>query len=457
MNHVFFGRRRPTRVARVAPALALALLATMAPAVVTAEQASAAASCPCTLWADSTVPAIVDFNDAAAVELGTQFSADYDGVVSGVRFYKSEANTGTHIGSLWTSTGSLLAQVTFTAETADGWQRATFDQPVPVTANTNYVISYHTNVGHYSVTPQYFSGDYDAAPLHAPSGNGANNGLFAYSPVPTFPTGTYNGNNYWVSPVFAPALRSIAVSPNPVSVGVGLTTALTATGQYTDGSSQDLTAGATWSASGSAKVSAAGVVTGTAAGSATVTATLGAVSGSTAVTVTAPVLRSLTVSPSPAPVIAGIPVQLSLTGAYSDGSTKNLTSSAAWSSSAATRATVSAAGLLTGKAAGPATVTATVAGLSASTTVTVRTITSVDVVPLLSIIKVGRQVQLTAIARLSDGSTANVTSAATWCSALPTVATVSATGLVTGKRAGVGVVFATVGGRTDLGLVNVTP
>ena len=79
-----------------------------------------------------------------------------------------------------------------------------------------------------------------------------------------------------------------------------------------------------------------------------------------------------------------------------------------------------------------------------------------DLVPLVSIIKVGKQAQLTAIARLSDGSTANLTDAATWCSTLPLVAPVSATGLVTGKQPGIVLVFATVGGHTGLGLVTVT-
>ena len=44
------------------------------------------------------------------------------GTVTGVRFYKAAANTGTHIGSLWSATGTQLASATFTNETASGWQ-----------------------------------------------------------------------------------------------------------------------------------------------------------------------------------------------------------------------------------------------------------------------------------------------------------------------------------------------
>ena len=54
--------------------------------------------------------------DTAAVELGVKFRADVAGSITGVRFYKGTGNTGTHVGHLWTSTGTLLATATFTGE-----------------------------------------------------------------------------------------------------------------------------------------------------------------------------------------------------------------------------------------------------------------------------------------------------------------------------------------------------
>ena len=54
---------------------------------------------------------------ATRVELGVKFKADYSGSITGIRFYKSAANTGTHIGSLWSTSGTRLAQATFTDET----------------------------------------------------------------------------------------------------------------------------------------------------------------------------------------------------------------------------------------------------------------------------------------------------------------------------------------------------
>ena len=82
-------------------------------------------------------------------ELGVKFRADSDGRITGIA-YKSSANTGTHVGNLWSSTGNLLASAIFTGETASGWQQVNFVTPVAITANTVYVASYHTSGGHYA-------------------------------------------------------------------------------------------------------------------------------------------------------------------------------------------------------------------------------------------------------------------------------------------------------------------
>ena len=103
---------------------------------------TASNGCPCSIWPASAVPAVLADSDTSAVELGVKFRADASGVINGVRFYKSSTNTGTHVGHLWTVAGQLLASVTFTGETASGWQQATFATPVAITANTIYVVSY---------------------------------------------------------------------------------------------------------------------------------------------------------------------------------------------------------------------------------------------------------------------------------------------------------------------------
>jgi hypothetical protein len=154
------------------------------------------------LWTNATLPAVASQGDTKAVEVGVKFRSDVSGYIVGLRFYKGGANTGTHIGNLWTSTGTLLASATFTGETASGWQQVFFSSPVAITANTVYVASYHTNVGGYSVTRNYFASGYNNAPLHALA-DGANggDGVYLYG-AGGFPTQTYSSTNYWVDVLF---------------------------------------------------------------------------------------------------------------------------------------------------------------------------------------------------------------------------------------------------------------
>ncbi len=138
------------------------------------------------------------------MNLGVKFTTDAGGWIAGIRFYKGAGNTGTHIGSLWSSTGTLLGQVTFSGESSSGWQEADFSSPVPVTAGTTYVVSYFAPNGGYSVNSGAFaSAGVDNPPLHALSSSvSGGNGVYGYSGSPAFPTGTYNATNYWVDVVF---------------------------------------------------------------------------------------------------------------------------------------------------------------------------------------------------------------------------------------------------------------
>jgi PKD repeat protein len=161
-------------------------------------------TCPCTVWPSSAVPKVAADPDTTPVELGMKFTADRSGSITGIRFYKSSANTGTHVGSLWTTSGQLLARATFSNETASGWQQVNFATPVSIQANTVYVASYHTNAGRYSGDNNYFANaGVDRAPLHAlRNGVSGNNGVYAYGPNPVFPSSSYLATNYWVDVVF---------------------------------------------------------------------------------------------------------------------------------------------------------------------------------------------------------------------------------------------------------------
>jgi hypothetical protein len=172
--------------------------------------APATTSCPCTIWSNSSVPTVTDNGADSPVELGVQFTSSSSGTITGIRFYKSSANTGTHVGNLWSSAGILLATATFTNETASGWQQVNFSAPVAITANTTYVASYHTNVGHYSADQGFFStAGVSNPPLQAlASGVKGGNGLYMYGNTSSFPSNTYHAANYWVDVTFTPATTS---------------------------------------------------------------------------------------------------------------------------------------------------------------------------------------------------------------------------------------------------------
>lgn len=154
------------------------------------------------LFAASSIPAVTTYNDTAAVELGVKFRAAVAGEVVGLRFYKGPQNTGTHVGHLWTSTGTLLGTLTFANETASGWQEARFASPIAITAGTTYVASHFAPVGHYSANSNYFASDYTNGTLTAPSSATAGgNGVYRYANTSSFPNQTYNATNYWVDPI----------------------------------------------------------------------------------------------------------------------------------------------------------------------------------------------------------------------------------------------------------------
>jgi len=108
-------------------------------------------TCPCTIWSPSATPALTE-TDTNPWELGVRFTSDVGGFITALRYYKSVGlPAGTRIGHLWSSTGTMLAEATFT-ETASGWQEVTLSTPVAITANTVYVASYHTDVGRFGRT-----------------------------------------------------------------------------------------------------------------------------------------------------------------------------------------------------------------------------------------------------------------------------------------------------------------
>jgi hypothetical protein len=165
------------------------------------------------LFSSADTPANLSDPDTVQVNLGMRFVTAESGTITGIKYYKGAGDTGTHTGSLWSSTGTLLATATFTNESESGWQTVTFNSPVSVTAGTSYVASYHSN-GHYTSTSGYFNTDHTAGPLTAP---GSGNGLYAYGNGNLFPTSSYGATNYWVDVVFSPASGGTNQAPIAVN------------------------------------------------------------------------------------------------------------------------------------------------------------------------------------------------------------------------------------------------
>jgi hypothetical protein len=169
-----------------------------------------------TLFGSTAVPDNQTATEFDSVELGVRFSPSTAGSVTGVRFWKDSVNIGTHTGSLWTSTGNLLASATFANETASGWQEVLFSQPVQITAGTTYVASYHNNEC-FSAADGYFATQLTNGFLAAP----ANAGVYAYGSSTVFPSNTYNARNYSVDVLFSAAQGPTITSPLTATGTVG--------------------------------------------------------------------------------------------------------------------------------------------------------------------------------------------------------------------------------------------
>src|SRR5881628_1647026 len=253
-------------------------------------------------------------------------------------------------------------------------------------------------------------------------------------------------------------VASVTVSPATATVQVGQTMQLAAAPKDANGNSLSGRT-ITW-ASGStavATVSASGFVTGVAAGSVTITATSEGQSGTATITVSTVPVASVTVSPSTASVQVGQTVQLTATPKDSSGNPLS-GRPVSWGSSNTAVATVSGSGVVTGVTAGAATITATSEGQSGTATITVSTVPVASVArrPGTEGEQVGQTVQLTATPKDASGNPLSGRPVS-WGSSNTAVATVTASGLVTGKAAGTATITATSEGKSGPSTITVTP
>ncbi len=232
-------------------------------------------------------------------------------------------------------------------------------------------------------------------------------------------------------------LVSIQITPSNPSLPKGMTLQLSATGIYSDHSTQDLTRQATWGSTDPSVASvdntagSNGMAAALAVGPATVSAALDGVTGSTDFTVTEAALVSLQITPENPSLPKGTTRQLTATGIYSDHSTQDLTTQVTWGSSDPSVSSVSNAegsdGLATALAVGPATISAALGTVSGTTNleVTAATLVAIEVSPAEPSLSKGTTRQLTATGLYSDNSTQDLTTQVTWNSSDPSVASVS--------------------------------
>ncbi|MDB9449948.1 N,N-dimethylformamidase beta subunit family domain-containing protein, partial [Dolichospermum circinale] len=182
------------------------------------------------IFTSTTTPSQPNFTDGPGVdyELGMKFTSTKAGQIQAIRYYKSPSEIGTHVGRIWSSTGTLLASVTFTNETASGWQQQALSTPVTIPANTTYVVSVNTN-GYYTDTPNGFATAITNGDLTAPVGAGVYN-----ETISAFPSQVYQNENYFRDIVFAPTAPNPNNKPGTVSIGGTATQNQTLTANVAD-------------------------------------------------------------------------------------------------------------------------------------------------------------------------------------------------------------------------------
>jgi len=252
-----------------------------------------------------------------------------------------------------------------------------------------------------------------------------------------------------------PTLTSISVAPVNLTLHVGSTRQFIATGIYSDGSQQDITASVTWSAAAATVATidntagSNGIATAVAAGSTTIAAASGTLSGSTTLNVTTVTLVSIGVTPAAPSIASGTSQQFTATGVYSDNSTQNLTNLVTWHAVNPAVASITTAigsgGLATGVGPGTTEITATLGRVVGSANLTVTALVSIAVTPVTATIRISGTQQYKAIGTFTDGTTQDITALVTWKSGTIAAATIGNAGLATGLATGTTLITAALG------------
>lgn len=254
-------------------------------------------------------------------------------------------------------------------------------------------------------------------------------------------------------------LLSISIFPANGSIANGTTIQFHALGNYSDGSTQNITRQVNWTSSntGVAQIQSNGQSKGFSPGTTTISATLGSVSGSTQFTVTNATIVSINVIPPGQTIAIGTTLDFSAAGHFSDGTLQDITNDSNWLSSNTAVATMGGTNTAAALSSGTTNISASFNGVtgSAPLTVSTATVTSISVTPATAEIAPNTIVSLVATATLSDGTTQDITNNATWSSSSTGVASVDTAGNVSGIAAGSATITAQFGGASGTSTITV--
>ncbi|WP_303806898.1 beta strand repeat-containing protein [Aeromonas rivipollensis] len=252
----------------------------------------------------------------------------------------------------------------------------------------------------------------------------------------------------------------VSIIPPTTKLAKGLTLRLQAIATLSDDTTKDVSTQANWQSSNPTVLSVddQGKATAIAAGDATVTATVQGVTGQTTVSAVDLTVSQLQIIPATVQLAIGTTTRLTAIATFADQSTQDVSSQVGWLSSNTAVATVDSTGLVTGVAAGSTTLSASLLGVTASTSIQVNntSVSALQVIPAVTTIALGTKSQLQAIATFADGSTQDVSSQVQWSSNDPFIAGVDSLGLVTGSGIGQATVTATLGAISRSATLTVT-
>ena len=257
---------------------------------------------------------------------------------------------------------------------------------------------------------------------------------------------------------------SISVTPSRRTIAPGTRLTFTATGVFSDHTTQVITRDCTWASDNHAvaTVGAGGTATAIGPGTANISATFNGVSGMAPLNVSSATLSSISVTPASAVLAPTTSANCVATGTFSDGSSQVITNIVTWTSSAPNVASVNRGGKVTAQSHGDATITAQLGSLSANCAIVVdgSPLTSIQVSPQTASIPQQTELAFVATGTFADGNTQNLTKSVLWTSSPASVATISnlqaTMGEATGHEPGTATITALFGGQLGTATLTVT-